>query len=65
MRNREKTLNIIFLSIIVILPFILYGRILFSGQMLFGTDWLGGAYMKRQFVIDMMRNLKILSVKRI
>ncbi len=59
MRNREKTLNIIFLSIIVILPFILYGRILFSGQMLFGTDWLGGANMKRQFVIDMMRNLKI------
>ncbi|MCK4523358.1 hypothetical protein KAU15_00400, partial [candidate division WOR-3 bacterium] len=57
MRNREKTLNIIFLSIILLLPMLYYSNILFSGRMLFGTDWLSaGGYIKRAFILDSIKN---------
>lgn len=57
--KREKIENIVFPLILLIIPVILFGRILFSGEMLFGTDWLGGAYMKREFIVSTMKNLNI------
>lgn len=57
--KREKIENIVFPLIFLIIPLILFGKILFSGEMLFGTDWLGGAYMKREFIVSTMKNLNI------
>ncbi|MDY6787024.1 MAG: hypothetical protein SVK54_02750, partial [candidate division WOR-3 bacterium] len=47
----RKNLNVIIMLIIVLLPFIYYGNIIFSGKMLYGTDWIdAGGYIKRAFV---------------
>jgi hypothetical protein len=49
--KRKINLNSISLTAIIVLPFILYAKVLFSGKMLFGTDWISGEYMQREFFV--------------
>ncbi len=50
----KKHENKIYIFIISILPFILYGKVLFRNKMLFGTDWLAGTIMQREFFVNML-----------
>lgn len=40
----------VYLIILAILPLIIFGKVLFTGKMLFGTDWVMGEYIQRYFV---------------
>jgi hypothetical protein len=47
----EKTLERVIVVLLFLLPFVFYGKYLFGGRMLHGTDWIGaGGYMIREFM---------------
>lgn len=49
MKNNIKR-DTVYIIILVILPLIIFGKVLFTGKMLFGTDWVMGEYIQRYFV---------------
>ncbi len=51
----KRRTEILMLAVICILPFLFYGKVLFPGKMLFGTDWLAGTVMQRQYMADMLK----------
>jgi len=56
----KKRLNFDAFSIaaIIILPVLLYANVLFTGKMLFGTDWVAGEYMQRDFFVRFLHSQK-------
>ncbi|MEO0234876.1 MAG: YfhO family protein [candidate division WOR-3 bacterium] len=40
----------VYIVVLAILPLIIFGKVLFTGKMLFGTDWVMGEYIQRYFV---------------
>ena len=52
----DSRLNAIAIALFALLPLLFYGKYLFGGNMLFGTDWLGaGSYMWREFMATYIR----------
>ncbi len=49
MKRFEKK-DKIYILILAILSFFIFGKVLFTGKMLFGTDWVMGEYIQRYFV---------------
>jgi hypothetical protein len=42
---------------LLVIPFLFYGKYLFGGRMLYGTDWLGaGSYIMREFMATYIRS---------
>ncbi|MEO0070775.1 MAG: hypothetical protein ABIK39_01635, partial [candidate division WOR-3 bacterium] len=53
---REENLHRYSIIALFILPLFFYGRLLFSGAMMFGTDFIGaGGYAAHQFMADYIR----------
>ncbi|HCP17177.1 MAG: YfhO family protein [bacterium] len=48
--KKEIKKDKIYIIILAILPLIIFGKVLFTGKMLFGTDWVVGEYIQRYFV---------------
>lgn len=53
--KKISRIEIAIICIIIIMPFIFYGKVLFPGKMLYGTDWLAGTVMQRQYMADMLK----------
>lgn len=52
--TKERFKELLYPGMIILLPVVFFGRILFTGSMLFGTDWLAGEYMQRQYFWEMI-----------
>lgn len=53
----DSRLHGIAIVLFALLPLLFYGKYLFGGNMLFGTDWLGaGSYMWREFMAIYIRS---------